>query len=67
MAEGLTKAQTVALSELAARPQAYADHWPPIKKLVALGLAERKKGRFSDYYRITKAGREALIAKAGEE
>lgn len=59
----LTKAQTDTLLEIdAAGPSgaAYADHYPPIRKLLERGFIGTKRLRFSDVYVITPAGRTAL-------
>lgn len=64
MSGKLTKAQIETLSTVARYDNgtSYAEYYAPIKKLLALGLVEKIEGRFSDRFKITPSGREALKA-----
>lgn len=55
----LTKPQLALLREVDAGGNA-VDTYPPAKKLVELGYCVREQVGYSDYLRITPAGRAAL-------
>lgn len=62
MAEGLklTKPQAALLTEIAKRPQSASESYPPLVRLMTLGLIEKRRQRLSDTYHITEAGRLAI-------
>jgi len=56
----LTKPQRVLLEGIAKAPMAATSTYPPVLKLLGMGLIEERKGKWSDWYDITEAGRAAL-------
>src|SRR5690348_10761306 len=48
-----------------ARPGHYASYYGPLKWLLEQGYAEKKDGRYSDIYRLTASGRDALAKAKG--
>ena len=40
-----------------------ADYYPPIKWLAEKGLIVKRVGKYSDYWAVTQAGREALTSQ----
>lgn len=57
----LTKPQVQALRECADREIQCSPDYPPIRKLVLLGFASERRGKYlSDFYTATDAGRAAL-------
>jgi hypothetical protein len=63
MAGKLTAKQRELLYDIEIGSCAVSQTYEPAKKLVALGLAEWKQGKFSDFLQITPAGRTALEDK----
>jgi hypothetical protein len=59
----LTKPQIQTLRQLAKDFSGASTLYKPAMKLVALGLAEVRIGRFTDRVQITEAGREFLKEK----
>lgn len=57
----LTKTQSELLMKASNGDGSCAEHYPPAKKLVALGLCEWNTGRFgSTWLTLTESGRAAL-------
>lgn len=56
----LTKPQQDLLRSLAEKPHFVAAGYKPFERLVALGFAEAREGRFSTVSHLTQAGRNAL-------
>jgi DNA-binding PadR family transcriptional regulator len=59
-ANALSKTQRSVLEELVGHGMAFADHYPPVKKLRELGYIKFREVGYSGVYEITETGRAAL-------
>lgn len=59
----LTNARLEMLRQLAREPGSYAESYPPLRALLAAGLARKTIRATSDRYEITESGRKVLEQK----